>query len=154
MCAGRNSEAWLDHFQHISEPCILILCVGKAVKRRGDQQFPGSGNSTHKHLHGGDSIPSSIFPPRHNYENITNKNGSQLLQLCRKLGMYIVNGKLWGDSYGRYTYSSSLGSSTVDYFITDLNPESLRVFSQATDTPIRSQQNHTQLEQSCAQSWG
>ena len=42
--------------------------------------------------------------------------------------MYIVNGRLRGDSYGRYTYSSSLGSSTVDDFITDLNPESLRAF--------------------------
>ena len=50
---------------------------------------------------------------------------------------------LQGDSYGRYTYSSSLGSSTVDYFITDQNPESLRASSQSTDSPIRSQQNYT-----------
>ena len=57
-----------------------------------------------KHMPGGDSIPSPICPPRHNYDNITNKNVSQLLQLCRMLGMYIVNGRLRGDSYGRYTY--------------------------------------------------
>uniref|UniRef100_A0A8K9V0N5 Reverse transcriptase domain-containing protein n=1 Tax=Oncorhynchus mykiss TaxID=8022 RepID=A0A8K9V0N5_ONCMY len=50
--------------------------------------------------------------------------------------MYIVNGRLRGDSYGRYTYSSSLGSSTVDYFITDLNPESLRVFTVRPLTPL------------------
>jgi hypothetical protein len=31
--------------------------------------------------------------------------------------------------YSRYTYCSSLGSLTGDYFITDLNPESLRVFT-------------------------
>lgn len=46
------------------------------------------------------------------------------------------DGRLHGDSYGRYTYSSSLGSSTVDYFITDLNPESLRVFTVSTLTPL------------------
>ena len=57
------------------------------------------------------------------------------------LGMYIVNGRLRGDSYGRYTYSSSLGSSTVDYFITELNPESLRAFSQSTDTLL----NHSKI---------
>ena len=45
-----------------------------------------------KNLPGGDSIPSPICSPRHNYDNITNKNGSQLLQLCWMLGMYIVNG--------------------------------------------------------------
>jgi hypothetical protein len=50
--------------------------------------------------------------------------------------MYIVNGRLRGDSYGRYTYSSCLGSSTVDYFITDLNPESLRAFTVRPLTPL------------------
>ena len=50
--------------------------------------------------------------------------------------MYIVNGRLQGDSYGRYTYTSSLGSSTVDYFITDLNPESLRAFTVSPLTPL------------------
>ena len=85
----------------------------------------------YKQLPGDDSIPSQICPPRHNYD----KNGPQLLQLCRMLGMYIVNGRLWWDSYGRYTYSSSLVSSTVDYFITDLNPESLRAFTVSPLTP-------------------
>ena len=50
--------------------------------------------------------------------------------------MYIVNGRLQGDSFGRYTYSPSLGSSTVDYFITDLNPESLREFTVSPLTPL------------------
>ena len=37
---------------------------------------------------------------------------------------------------GTPTYSSSLGSSTVDYFITDLNPESLRAFTVSPLTPL------------------
>ena len=50
--------------------------------------------------------------------------------------MYIVNGRLRGDSYGRFTYSSSIGSCTVDYFITDLNQESLRSFTVSPPTPL------------------
>ena len=76
------------------------------------------------------------------------------------LGMYIVNGRLRGDSYGRETYSSSngretysssngretysssLGSSTVDYFITDLYPESLRAF---TVNPLTTLSEHSKI---------
>ena len=47
------------------------------------------------------------------------------------------------DSYGRYTYSSSLGSSTVDYFFTDLNPESLRSFTDSPLTPLSDQSKIT-----------
>ena len=65
-------------------------------------------------------------PPRQNYDKTTNRNGSQLLLFCCTLELYIVNGRLRGD-YGRYTYSSSLGSCTVDYFITELNPQSVSV---------------------------
>ncbi len=50
--------------------------------------------------------------------------------------MYIVNGRLRGDSYGRYTYSSPFGSSTVDYFLTDLNPNSLRAFTVSQLNPL------------------
>ena len=96
---------------------------------------PSAHRGTNTYL-GGDSIPSAICPTRHNCDNITNKNGSQLLQLCHTLGMYIVNGRLRGDSYGWYTDSSSLGSSTVTYFITDLNLESLRAFTVSPLTPL------------------
>ena len=63
-------------------------------------------------------------------------------QLCRTLGLYKVNGTLQGDSYSRYTYSSSLGSSTVKYFVTDLNPESLRTF---TDSPLTPLSDHSKI---------
>ena len=52
---------------------------------------------------------------------MTNKHGKELLQLWRALSRYIVNGRRRGDSFGHYTYSSSLGSSTVNYAITDLD---------------------------------
>ena len=136
-------EGEINHFQAQGH----VLICGDLNARTGQEPDTLSTQGD-KHLPGGDSIPSPICPPRHNYDNITNKNRSQLLQLCQALGIYTVNGRLWGDSYGRYTYRSSLRSSNVDYIITDLNPESLRQFSQSTDTSVKSQQNYSLFEQS------
>ncbi len=43
--------------------------------------------------------------PRNNTDDHVNKNGKLLLELCRSLGLYLVNGRVKGDSLGRYTYS-------------------------------------------------
>ena len=77
-----------------------------------------------------------ILPNRNNYDKNSNKSGKQVLQLCRVLDLYIVNGGLWGDSFGRYTYCSKLGSSTVDYAITDLDQTSLSAFTVKEQTPL------------------
>src|SRR4029434_911319 len=85
---------------------------------------------------------SLTLPLRNNYEKITNRNGKELLQLCRSLSLYIANGRIRGDSFGRYTYSSSLGSSTADYAITYLDPFSLRAFTVKQQTPFS---DHNQI---------
>ena len=95
------------------------------INTQGDKYIPGS-----------DNISSPNCPPRNNYDKTTNKHGAQLLKLCRSLGLYIVNGRVRGDSYGRYTYGSPLGNSAVDYFITDLSLESLRAFTVSLQTPL------------------
>ena len=82
------------------------------------------------------NIAMPTYPPRQNYDQITNQNGRQLLQLCRSLGLAITNGRLWGDSYGRYTHCSHLGSSTVDYMLTDIDPVHLKAFTVSPQTPI------------------
>ncbi len=71
-------------------------------------------NNTFSHIH------------RNNHDHTVNKNGKDLLQLCRSLGLYIINGRLRGDTLGRFTMCSPLGNSTVDYMITDIDPSSLR----------------------------
>ncbi len=71
-----------------------------------------------------------------------NSHGRQLLQLCQNLALYIVNGRLRGDSLGRFTDSSALGNSTVDYAITDLHLSSLRVF---TVKPLKPFSDHSQI---------
>ena len=83
-------------------------------------------------VHGGDSIPAEICP----LDTIMTRQPTQLLKLFHTLGLYIVNGRLRVDSYSRYTYSSSIGSSTVDDFITDLNTDSLRAITVSPLTPL------------------
>jgi len=94
------------------------------------------------YLTGGDIFPTPIQAQRHNYDKTTNKSGTHLLHLCRTLGLFLVNGRLRGDSYGRYTYSLSFGSSTVEYFLTDLNPNSLRAF---TVSPLNPLSDHSKI---------
>ncbi|KAL7824723.1 hypothetical protein SRHO_G00344570 [Serrasalmus rhombeus] len=64
------------------------------------------------------------------------QHGKNLLQLCGSLGLYIVNGRLRGDSFGQLTYSSALSSSMVDYAITDLDQTFLRAFTVKPLTPL------------------
>ncbi len=105
-----------------------VLVCGDLNARTGEELDTLNSHGD-KHLPGGDVLPPPIHTRRHSYDKTTNKSGTHLLHLCRTLGMYIVNGRLRGDSYSRYTYSSPFGSSTVDYFLTDLNPNSLRAFT-------------------------
>ncbi len=58
---------------------------------------------------------SLIITPRNSYDCSVNTNGKQVLNLCKGLGLYIINGSTRGDSLGRFTYYSRLGASVVDY---------------------------------------
>ena len=117
-------EGEISHFQAQGN----VLVCGDLNARTAEEQDTINSHGD-KHLPGSNNLSLPIYPHRNNYDKVKNKNGVQLVKLCRTLGLYIVNGRLRGDSFGRYTYSSSLGSSTVDYFLTDLNPESLRAFT-------------------------
>ncbi len=87
-------------------------------------------NNTFSHIH------------RNNHDHTVNKNGKDLLQLCRSLGLYIINGRLRGDTLGSFTFCSPLGNSTVDYMITDIDPSSLRSFTVRELTPLS---DHSQI---------
>jgi len=87
-------------------------------------------NTTFSHIH------------RNNHDHRVNKNGKYLIQLCRSLGLYIINGRLRGDTLGRFTFCSPLGDSTVDCMITDIDPSSLRSFTVGERTPLS---DHSQI---------
>ena len=66
---------------------------------------------------------------RKNLDSEINQSGGEVVHLCQALGLYIVNGRFRGDSLGRFTYSSALGSSVVDYAITDTDPSTISAFT-------------------------
>lgn len=57
--------------------------------------------------------------PRNNFDSVLNSHGKRLLEICKTLDLKILNGRTNGDSFGRFTYYSRNGDSTVDYIITD-----------------------------------
>lgn len=79
---------------------------------------------------------------RHSYDSIVNTSGKEVLQMCKALGLYIVNGRTRGDSLGRFTYCSVLGNSVIDYAITDICPESISAFTVLPQRPIS---DHNQI---------
>ena len=48
---------------------------------------------------------------------ILNQPGRRLLQMCRELGLVILNGRLPGDEEGQFTFHGSKGQSLIDYAI-------------------------------------
>lgn len=85
---------------------------------------------------------------RHSYDSIVNKSGKEVLQMCKALGLYIVNGRTRGDSLGRFTYCSVLGNSVIDYAITDICPESISAFTVLPQRPISDHNQITLSEKS------
>lgn len=70
------------------------------------------------------------------------KNQRDLLQLCQSLNLYIVSGRLRGDSLGKCTFCPPLGNSKVDYIVTDLDPFSLSAFIVKPLTPLSDHSNN------------
>jgi hypothetical protein len=62
-----------------------------------------------------DDYCTSFSLPRKSHDNVVNKFGKALLNVCKTLPMYFVNGK--SDSDGQYTFISSNGRSVSDYCI-------------------------------------
>lgn len=122
------------HFQSLG----LILICGDLNARTGKEKdyIEVDGN---KHIFGQISpVPAHAIPQtqRQSFDNIINKNGRQVLQICKSLGLYIANGRTRGDSLGRMTYSSVLGNSVVDYTITDIDPEDINAFVVSPQLPF------------------
>lgn len=79
---------------------------------------------------------------RNSLDHSVNKSGKELVHLCRALGLYMLNGRIRGDSLGRFTYCSALGASVVDYAITDMDPSSFNAFTVRQQTPLS---DHNQI---------
>ena len=52
---------------------------------------------------------------RANRDKYINKNGKNLIELCKMSDLKIVNGRIGKDKYGEYTCQTKQGQSTIDY---------------------------------------
>ena len=64
-----------------------------------------------------DYIPDNPIP-RSSLDKTCNSFGVKLLDLCKCTGLRIVNGRLYNDNLGSYTYASTQGASVIDYLLT------------------------------------
>ena len=62
---------------------------------------------------------SDNIPPRSSCDNISNRYGKKLEDLCKSFNLFIANGRVAGDRVGNFTCFTKRGSSIVDYFIGD-----------------------------------
>ena len=128
----------ISHFQAQGN---VLLC-GDFNARTGSKldYIDPQGN---KHVFGQSSLYlTPTLRSRNNLDRTTNKSGTELVQLCRALGLYMLNGRIRGDSFGRFTYCSALGASVVDYAITDMDPSSFNAFTVRQQTPLS---DHSQI---------
>ena len=130
-------ETEISHFQAQGN----VLICGDTNARTGtlEELIDPQGD---KYITNGNMSHAFTLPHRNNSDQVINRSGRDLVQLCQSLSLYFVNGRVRGDSLGRPTYSSPLGHSTVDYMITDLDPSSLSSFTVKPLTPLS---DHSQI---------
>ena len=60
------------------------------------------------------------LPNRNSQDNVkTDNRGNEILEVCKSLGLSIINGRKPGDIYGAYTSIQWNGNSVVDYVISN-----------------------------------
>lgn len=112
-----------------------VLICGDLNARTGREMdyINTTGNG---HIFGDIICQSTVITQRNSCDNIINKNGKQLLKLCKGLGLYILNGRTRGDTFGKFTYCSKLGASVVDYSLTDIEPNFINAFTVRPQLPV------------------
>lgn len=111
-------ENEISYFQSLAQ----VLICGDFNARTGKEidYIPIEGDD---HIFSNITLYSQVVQTqRQSFDSIINASGTKLLRICKSLGVYIINGRFRGDSFGRFTFSSYLGCSVVDYSITDLDP--------------------------------
>ena len=87
-----------------------VLICGDLNARTGSLADYNSDEANNHIFH--NSYPSNMVNFACNaFDKSVNKHGKLLMELCKSLGVYLLNGRVQGDSLGRYTYSSSLLNS-------------------------------------------
>ncbi len=115
----------------------IILCGDS----RSQLDFIDNSGDTHLFTH----LPQDLFstlPRRNNQDTGVNRHGKEVAHLCQTLGLYILNGRIKGDSCGQFTYSSNLGNSVVDYAISNISPSHFSALTVQAQSPLPDQSIH------------
>jgi hypothetical protein len=67
-----------------------------------------------------DTLPNDMLE-RQNCNTVTTRWHREFLDLCRTVGLFILNGRTLGDILGEYTCLSNKSFSIVDYFLTTID---------------------------------
>lgn len=109
-----NIEKDIIKFSHQGS---IILCGDLNARTGSEPDFIiNDVNDTHIPMYDNYSC-DIVQEKRCSYDMKVDSRGKQLLDLCIASKLRILNGRMWGDSYGKYTCMKAVGSSVVDYVI-------------------------------------
>jgi hypothetical protein len=95
----------------------IILC-GDLNARTGSESDCIQDDSNDEHLPLYENYNSVIIQEKRcSHDCKVDNRGKKLLDLCIGSKLRFLNGRMWGDSYGKFTCIKPSGSSVVDYVI-------------------------------------
>ena len=97
-----------------------IFITGDYNARTGDKNDIVTLDDDTKNSNEISSEPQQIFK-RNSRDKIVNTWGTKLLEICQNHNLCIVNGRTVGDFNGKFTFHSTLGNSSIDLAIVDVD---------------------------------
>ncbi len=104
----------MDNISFLQTKGSVLIC-GDFNARTGNENDTISPDKFDEEFH----IINNNPPPRRNSQDKTlNGRGKDLIDMCKSLELYIVNGRKLGDPFGKFTCFQWNGNSVVDYLLT------------------------------------
>lgn len=82
---------------------------------------------------------------RQSQDEMLNTEGKRFLDLCEEYGLTVLNGRMKGDTEGKFTYIGHRGASVLDYLIIEESEENLPI-SKMSSVGVREKSDHLPLE--------
>ena len=98
----------------------ILLCGDFNARVSTDPDFIANDDNTFLPLYSSYTIDSQI-KNRHNMDPKLDNRGKELLDMCVANQLRILNGRTFGDMFGKYTCFTPNGCSTVDYVLASEN---------------------------------
>ena len=144
-----------DQFEHLSESIVsfankgsIMICGDINARTATDLDFILSDSETGLSEYDPEYIfDDNILLSRNSQDHTKCSRGEMLLDLCIKSRLRILNGRILGDTQGKFTAYCSLGSSVIDYMLSSEEIMSSFLYMKVHNLQ-RSLSNHCML--SCA----